>query len=636
MSDQKTWNATKAKHHYRVDHWSAGHFDVNNHGNVIVKANSTELDLYELSTSIRKQGIALPALVRFPQILQQSLRALCLSFEQAIHDYRYEGKYVAAYPIKVNQQATVIQHFQKQTEWPVVFEVGSKAELIACYGISHQALTIICNGYKDPSYVRLALLGSLLGHKVIIVLESLTEFKYVIEQCSQLNVEAHLGMRVRLSSIAKGNWQNTGGEHSKFGLTSNEVLNLVEELQVNNALTWMKMLHFHMGSQIPCLNDIQSGITEAMHYFVQLAQHGIEFQELNIGGGLAVDYEGSMSGQYFSMDYSIQEYANTIVNAVKKNCDQHSLEAPIIISENGRAMTAYHAVLLTDVIDAEIPHIDSKNECEALLEKQSENIHLKEFVERVKTLKVSLNNIEGSKTILENYLELEKIIKKIDKEFSQGNLPLSDKALSEKLTSYCYRKLLNARSILNEEQRLVLEDKLVAKYFCNFSLFQSTPDIWGLQQIFPIMPLHKLNEHPAIHSRIYDLTCDSDGRIDRYVQGEGMQPHLSLHEFNVQQDYVLGIFLVGAYQEILGDMHNLFGDTNAVNIVMNEDGSHQICDEEPGDTVAEILSYLHIDTGHMHKLWLERLSRQNVSGEVKELVLRELESSLHANSYLTE
>ena len=221
--------------------------------------------------------------------------------------------------------------------------------------------------------------------------------------------------------------------------------------------------------------------------------------------------------------------------------------------------------------------------------------------------------------------------------FSQGKLTLSDKALSEKLSSYCYRELLNAENILNEEHRLALEDKLVAKYFCNFSLFQSTPDIWGLQQIFPIMPLHKLNEFPAIHSRIYDLTCDSDGRIDRYVQGDGgTQSYLSLHEFEAQQDYVLGIFLVGAYQEILGDMHNLFGDTNAVNIVMNEDGSHQICDEEPGDTVLEILSYLHIDTDRMQQLWLERLSRHNVTDGVKELVLRELESSLHANSYLTE
>ncbi len=634
MSSQKLWDIEAAKKHYRVDSWGMEYFDINDQGNVIVKIPSAGLDLYALSKALKQQGISLPTLVRFPQVLQQSLHDLSSAFEQAFQANCYIGKYIAAYPIKVNQQATVIQHFQQQTQWPIAFEVGSKAELMACYGTAQKSQTIICNGYKDESYIRLALLGGLLGHEVIIVLESLTEYKYVVEHCAQLEVQARLGMRVRLSSIAKGNWQNTGGEHSKFGLTSNEVLELVSALREKNMLSWMKMLHFHMGSQIPCLSDIQSGMTEAMHYFQQLLQHGVEFQQLNIGGGLAVDYEGSKSDRYFSMDYSIQEYADVIVNTVKECCEKHSLKMPDIFSENGRAMTAYHAVLLTDVIDVEGQHVNSESEYETLLGSETSNANLNALINTVEELKVRLQNCENPKQFGEHYLNLEKLIENIELEFSFGKLTLTDKAIAEKLTVYSYLIFLNSDGGLGEEQRLVIEDKLVAKYFCNFSLFQSTPDVWGLQQIFPIMPLHRLDERPTIKSRIYDLTCDSDGRIDHYAQDGGIQPYLSLHECSPGQDYILGIFLVGAYQEILGDMHNLFGDTNAVNIAINEDGSYQICDKEPGDTVAEILSYLHINTHSMRKLWQDKLSHNNMSEKIKQCVLKELESSLQANSYL--
>ena len=634
MSSQKPWNVAAAKRHYAVSAWGMDHFDINDQGNVVIKISNTELDLYTLSQALKNQNISLPTLVRFPQILQQSLHDLSSAFEQAMQVNHYSGKYIAAYPIKVNQQATVIQHFQQQNQWPVAFEVGSKAELIACYGTAQHTQTIICNGYKDESYIRLALLGNLLGHEVVIVLENLNELKFVVKHCAQLGVQAHLGMRVRLSLIAKGNWQNTGGEHSKFGLTSSEVLELVSALKQNQILAWMKMLHFHMGSQIPCLRDIQSGITEAMHYFQQLAQQDVEFQQLNIGGGLAVDYEGSQSERYFSMDYSLQEYADVIVKTIKECCEIHSLSMPNIFSESGRAMTAYHAVLLTDVIDVESQYVNSDSECEALLSSETSNTNLNSLIEKINEFKISLQDHEDLQYFTKDYLSLEKLIKTIEKDFSLGKLSLIDKALVEKLAIYSYRLILNRSDMLSKDQRLDLEDKLVAKYFCNFSLFQSTPDVWGLQQIFPIMPLHRLSERPTIRTRIYDLTCDSDGRIDQYVQGGGVQPYLSLHECLPEQDYVLGIFLVGAYQEVLGDMHNLFGDTNAVNILINEDGSYQICDEEPGDTVEEILSYLHINTHSMRQLWLDKLSHRKMSDKSKQRVLKELETSLRANSYL--
>ncbi len=635
MSSENTWNVEQAKYHYRVDNWGLQHFDINSQGHVVANVVAAELDLYKLSKEIADKGISLPVLVRFPQILQQSLSNLYSAFQQAIKAHHYTGEYIAAYPIKVNQQATVIQHFHNQQQWPIAFEVGSKAELIACLGINKNQQTIICNGYKDETYIRLALIGCMLGHEIVIVIESLVEFQHVLKQCSELDVQPTLGMRVRLTSIAKGNWQNSGGEHSKFGLTSNEVLGLVKQLQENNSLHMMKMLHFHMGSQIPSLQDIQVGMQEGMHYFAELAELGVNFKLLNIGGGLAVDYEGSNSNSYFSMDYSLKDYANTIIKTVKCSCEKYSLTFPTIFSENGRAMTAHHAVLITNVIDMEHPHLELADNQKELLNSDVASLSLnllKEYIKNIQTASLNEKNLEE---IAESYKELKKITHIIEREFSQGDLSLIEKAAAEKLASIAYQEILKVKHALLDEEKLRLEDKFVAKYFCNFSLFQSTPDIWGLDQIFPVMPLHRLDEYPAIKARIYDLTCDSDGRIDRYVEAGTIQSYLSLHEVNGQQDYVLGLFLVGAYQEILGDLHNLFGDTNAVNIVINADNSYQICDEEPGDTIEEILSYLHMDTGRMRQVWLERLSSNNASRQITEFVIDELEASLYTNSYLS-
>lgn len=633
MDSQKTWNIDAAKRHYRIARWGLQHFDINSKGHVVTKTTSAEIDLYELSKKLRSQGVSLPVLVRFPQILQQSLSILSSAFSQAIETARYAGKYIAAYPIKVNQQATVIQHFQQQPEWPIAFEVGSKAELLTCLGVNDQPQTIICNGYKDENYIRLALMGCLLGHEIVIVIESVTEFEHALKQSNLLGVQPSLGMRVRLSSIAKGNWQNTGGEHSKFGLTSSEVLSLVKMMQKHDAMAWMKMLHFHMGSQIPSLQDIKSGLIEGMHYFNQLAEYGVKFNYLNIGGGLAVDYEGGNSNTYFSMNYSIQEYANTVIEVVHTCCKKHDLAAPTIVSENGRAMTAHHAVLITNVIDAEYQHADAQSGSKALKDADEYSHTLKSLAEHVQIIEKFSSG--DSSAFIKTFSEVNTLAKKLEYAFSTGELSLSEKAIAEKLVNHAYWKILAMNPGLPEEQQKLVEERFVAKVFCNFSLFQSTPDIWGLKQIFPIMPLHRLDECPGIKSRIYDLTCDSDGRIDTYVEADSVQPYLSLHEYQQQQDYVLGIFLVGAYQEILGDLHNLFGDTHAVNIVIGENGCYEICDEEPGDTVVEILSYLHIDTGRMRQNWLQRLVSNNVSEPIKKIVIDEFEASLNANSYLS-
>jgi arginine decarboxylase len=628
------WSVDKAKQHYRIDNWGMQHFTINSKGNLVAKVENTEVDLYELSKHIKENNISFPVLIRFPQILQKSLSDLCCAFRFAIQSNNYKGEYVAAYPIKVNQQAAVVQHYHDQKEWPVAFEVGSKAELIACLGMGDKKLSIICNGYKDEMYIRIALMGCLLGHEIIIVIESLVEFQHVLKHSAELNVQPKLGMRIRLSSIAKGNWQNTGGKHSKFGLTSSEVLALVQQLRENNVLSWVKMLHFHMGSQIPLLNDIQSGMQEGMHYFAELVKQGLSLEILNIGGGLAVDYEGSNSESYFSMDYTLKEYADTIISAINDGCKKHSLQQPTVISESGRAMTAYHAVLITNVIDVEGSHPEINNEQAQLLD-QSVCSSLSSLKDYVRNISVKPVGKDVSINTTAKYQKLKSIIQHIEQDFSQGKLSLTEKADSEKLVSVAYQELSKSKKDLPFEDRRSIEDAFINKYFCNFSLFQSTPDVWGLKQVFPIMPLHRLDEFPTKKARIYDLTCDSDGRIDSYVEAASIQPYLSLHEYNKHHDYVIGVFLVGAYQEILGDLHNLFGDTNALNVVINMDGSYQICDEEPGDTVAEILSYLHMDTVRMRKVWLKRLSCNKLAEHEIRLVLSELEASLQANSYLS-
>ena len=628
------WSIEKAKLHYRIGSWGKQHYTINSKGNLAAKIENYEIDLYELSHQIQKSDIRFPVLVRFPQVLQKSLSDLCCAFHSAIQSNNYTEKYVAAYPIKVNQQSAVVQHYHDQQEWAVAFEVGSKAELIACLGIGDKKLTIICNGYKDEMYIRIALMGYMLGHEIIIVIESLVEFQHVLKHSLELKVQPKLGMRIRLSAIAKGNWQNTGGKHSKFGLTSSEVLALVQQLRENNVLPWVKMLHFHMGSQIPLLKDIQSGMQEGMHYYAELVKQGLSLEMLNVGGGLAVDYEGSNSESYFSMNYTLSDYANTIIGVIADECKRHSLQQPIVVSESGRAMAAYHAVLITDVIDIEEPHAQIKNETTHVV-KQSNSPSLSALIKYINKINAKPIDKDSLVSGTKKFQELKSIIEHIEQDFSQGKLSLTEKAESETLVSLGFEKMMENAGALSEQDRECIEDAFINKYFCNFSLFQSTPDVWGLKQVFPIMPLHRLDELPTKKARIYDLTCDSDGRIDHYVEAASIQSYLSLHECRKHHEYVIGVFLVGAYQEILGDLHNLFGDTNALNVVINIDGSYQICDEEPGDTVEEILSYLHMDTVRMRKVWIERLSSNKVAEHESRLVLSELEASLRANSYLS-
>ena len=636
MNIRKHWSIDDAKLHYRVPNWGMGFFDINEAGHVSTKAGGQELDLYALGMDLKDRGIGFPILVRFPHILQGMLDRLNFAFKKAMVSCEYAGDYISAYPIKVNQQASVIQHFCQQNQWPVAFEVGSKAELIACLGVMKtQNQTIICNGCKDEAYIRLALTGRLLGHEVIIVLENLSEYQLILRQSEEINVQPVLGMRVRLSTVAESKWQNTGGERSKFGLTAGQVIQLLQVLKKNKVLGCMRMLHFHMGSQIPSLQHIRAGVDEAMSYFVELHRLGVQISQLNVGGGLAVDYEGSRSNSFFSKEYSVDEYADSVIRVIHRTCLENSVPEPTVLTESGRAMTAHHAALLTNVIDVESRKWDSSEaDADFSQDLKSAGKNLKELAKLCRHIQLGGQKHDRQIDYSHSYISLIQAAKQVDQAFSHSGLSLAQKAYAEKITQEAYWQLSKHKELLDTNHRHDLEEKLIDKYFCNFSLFQSTPDIWGLNQIFPVLPLQHLDKAPTRQVRLHDLTCDSDGQIDHYIEADSIQSYLSLHEFSPGQDYLVGMFLVGAYQEILGDLHNLFGDTHAVNIKVNSDGSYQICEQRRGDTAEEVLSYVHIDAAEMRKTWHTRLTEMNTPKSIAEQVLRTLETALQANSYL--
>ncbi len=632
MSASEVWNIKSAASHYRLPYWANGFFGINALGHVTARVNASQLDLYTLSEHLRRQGISLPVLVRFPQILQQTLNNLYAAFERARCCCEYAGDYVAAYPVKVNQQASVMRQFYYQTRWPVAFEVGSKAELMACLGVLQQRdRVIICHGYKDQAYIRLAFTGILLGHAVVIVLESPAELRCVLECHARFGVRPALGMRVRLSSVAKGNWQNTGGEHSKFGLTANQALQLVTDLQDNGVTAWMDMLHFHMGSQIPSLQQLRAGFREGARTFAELHALGLELTKLNVGGGLAIDYQGSRSNSYFSMNYSIDDYAQAIVSSINSVCREQGISAPTIFTESGRAMTAHHAVLITNVVNAQTqPEYTPEYAPGNTVPRSNKRQVAKQ---RLKTLADLARRIESHTQAARQSIELKQLVREINDGFADGEISLADKARAEATLRTLHTQLLKFKG--HHQYRNEPEAKFVAKYICNFSLFQSTPDVWGLRQIFPVLPLHRLDEFPCRKARLHDLTCDSDGRIDSYIEAGCVKPYLSLHELRRGQDYLLGFFLVGAYQEILGDLHNLFGQPYAVNVELQTDGNYRLSEVQPGDTIEAILSYLHLDTAEMRQTWSRRLARVSAPTNIKQFALQQLEASLRANSYLT-
>lgn len=603
------WSVEQSKQLYAIQQWGDGYFSINSRGHVCVKPQTgcaTEIDLFEIAQSLQDKGLNFPILVRFTDILRDRIRRLQLAFNDARATHRYLGGYTPVYPIKVNQQGKVVENIVAADG--IGLEAGSKPELLAILGLARQGSTIVCNGYKDRFYIRMALMGQLMGLSVFIVIEKPSELELIIEEAAKLQVQPLIGIRVRLSTISTGKWQNSGGEKSKFGLHANEVLQLTARLRQANMLDRLQLVHFHMGSQIANIHDIKLALKEAGQFYVQLHRLGAPIDTVDAGGGLGVDYDGSGSRRECSINYSLGEYAENIVRSFAETSREYGLPQPNIITESGRAITAHHAVLITNVTE----------------------------VERLQG-KADGGSIADAQNIAETYHNAQFDMAEARAQFVQGNLSLAELAEAEQhFVSLC-RNVQHQLDSDNHQHREILQEldeKLADKVFCNFSLFQSMPDIWGIDQIFPIMPIHRLDQQPTRRAVLQDLTCDSDGRIDQYVDHQNITHTLAIHGID-QHPYLLGFFMVGAYQEILGDMHNLFGDTHSVNIDLSGN-DYRLGDFMEGEDVSELLEYVHINIDTLKAAYKNKLEGSRLSDEQKLAFQQELLSGLNAYTYLVK
>ncbi|QJR34757.1 biosynthetic arginine decarboxylase [Gemmatimonas groenlandica] len=594
------WSIESARALYNVEGWGAGYFDINERGRVIVRPNPDRpdltADLRDLAHDLEGQGIALPVLLRFSDILKSRIETLSERFDGAMKEFEYSGGYTTVYPIKVNQQRHVVEEIVKFGKTHGVgLECGSKPELQAVLGLSESTEhLIVCNGYKDHEFMRLALMGQKLGHKVFIVLEQVSELDVLLEVAEELGVTPTCGVRIKLASEGAGRWAQSGGEKSKFGLSSAELIKLIDKLQALGKLDILKLIHFHLGSQITDIRFIKSGLQEVARFYLELRAIGVDITHVDVGGGLGIDYDGTNSTNNASVNYSLQEYANDVIYTIAEACRDAELPMPHIISESGRALTAHHALLLVKVIDVEsqaeqpIPVLDDE-----------EHSLLHEMYEDWRTL-----TERGAKPrkVLEVFHDASFDKDRARNYFNSGVLNLRGLAKAEVLwlgTMNAIYRIAKADQDTYADILPELESALVDRYFCNFSLFQSLPDSWAIDQLFPIMPIHRLDEEPVRRGTLQDVTCDSDGKIDRFVGDKKGRPSLELHEFRDGEDYILGIFLTGAYQEILGDLHNLFGDTNAVHVRLNDQGAYEITDLVEGDTVTEVLNYVQFGASQL-------------------------------------
>ena len=628
------WNIHKARETYNVERWGNGYFDINDDGHLSVKpgglAAASTIDLYRLCQGLSQADISLPVLVRFPGILHQRVRALHEAFSQARGAAGFRGHYTSVYPIKVNQQRRVVEELMAPANGDVGLEAGSKPELMAVLGLSRQRGVIVCNGYKDREYVRLALIAKALGHRVYIVVEKQSELQLIMDESKKLDIRPSIGVRVRLASLGRGKWQNTGGEKAKFGLSAQQLLSVVERLTQESMLPALELLHVHMGSQIANIRDIQKGMREVSRYYAELRHMGANIDCVDVGGGLSIDYDGTRSRGDFSMNYSLQEYANNIVQSLAEICAENDLPHPNIFTESGRAMTAHHAVLVCDVIDHE-----TAGEAVPAQPKEDEHPILTNLYSDL----IALDGEENARSLLEAYHDAVHLLAEAQTLHTHGVIKLYQRAAAEQLYYAICRKVqsklnpgvLSHRDVLDE-----LNEKLADKYFCNISIFQSIPDVWAIDQIFPIVPLHRLNEEPVRRAVIEDITCDSDGRIDRYVDLAGVESSLPLHEFRRGERYLLGIFLVGAYQEILGDLHNLFGDTDSIHVITDENGDYKISEPIKGDTVDKVVGLVNFEPDELLNSYRMQISAADLSAQQQSEFLQELESGLTGYTYLED
>jgi arginine decarboxylase len=631
-----SWSIDAARSLYNIEGWGAGFFDINDRGHVVVRPDRERpdhvVDLYEITNDLEEQGIALPVLLRFSDILRSRIEHLTTRFEQAREEFNYTGGYTTVYPIKVNQQRHVVEEiveFGKAHR--VGLECGSKPELQAILGLAENTEhMIICNGYKDEEFMRLALMGQKLGHQVYIVIEQLSEIDVLLQVADEMGVTPTAGVRIKLASRGFGRWKESGGEKSKFGLNSAQLMQAVDKLRAADRLDIIKLIHFHLGSQITDIRFIKLGLTELTRFYVELRNLGLDITHVDVGGGLGVDYDGTNSTSDASVNYSLQEYANDVVYTLAEACREHEIPMPHIISESGRALTAHHALLLIKVIDVE-------SQADRPVPELGEDDHqlLREMLADYRD--ASRKNVTRRR-VREIFHDLTFDKERAQEMFNSGVFTLRERALAEQI----YFATVNVLAKSIERHRDAFEDiiadldaTLVDRYFCNFSLFQSLPDSWAIDQLFPIMPIHRLEEEPTRRGSIQDVTCDSDGKIDRFVGDKSGNPSLELHEFRDGEPYMLGVFLTGAYQEILGDLHNLFGDTNAVHIRLAQNGGYEVTDLVHGDTVTEVLNYVQFRASDLLQTFRRKVaSAKHISRQEANTFIADYVAGLEGYTYL--
>ncbi len=627
----RRWTLSDAVELYGIRQWGGQYFGVNDKGHVVVHPdgpNATQIDLKELVDSLRRRGIGLPLLIRFNDILRSRIVELNEAFKKSIAEYGYGAEYKGVYPIKVNQHRYVVEEIVKTGKaYHYGLEAGSKPELLAVMAMLEDPESlIVCNGYKDEEYVETALLASKLGRTVLLVVEKPSELRLIYEVSQRIGVRPLIGIRAKLSTRGAGKWEASAGDRSKFGLSSGEMVRAVEYLRTVGLLDSFQLLHFHLGSQISAIRSVKEAVKEAGRYYVELVKMGVPLKYLDVGGGLGVDYDGSQTNYPSSMNYTMQEYANDIVYGVKEQCDLGKTNHPTLISESGRAVVAHHAVLVIDVLGVSEFAVD-------VPEKVPENAH-----RIVKELWVTHRDLTR-RNLIEGYHDAAAYKDEVLQLFTLGHLSLEERTTAENLFWAICQKTMRLAAEGGEppEELEHLPKTLADTYFCNFSVFQSLPDSWAIEQLFPITPVHRLNEEPVRRAVLADITCDSDGKIDQFIDRRDVKNYLELHPLT-GEDYYIGIFLVGAYQEILGDMHNLFGDTNDVQVTLDGANGYQVEHVLVGDTVSEMLSYVAYNKDELvmrvRRAVESALRDGRMSFEESKVLLRRYEAGLAGYTYL--
>ncbi|KZZ20098.1 arginine decarboxylase, partial [Oleiphilus sp. HI0081] len=591
--DQQQDKPSKIKQNidrYGIDHWGNDYFGVSDEGCVTAKTLNVSIPLMNIVEGMIDRDLQMPVLLRVENILDAQIKRLNDAFAEAIEKLNYQSPYRGVYPIKVNQQAQVVEEIASfGARFKHGLEVGSKPEMIAALStLEEPGSLIICNGYKDEEFIELGLQATKLGFLCFFVIETLTELPIIIRLSRQMNIQPHIGVRVKMTSQVSGHWNSTSGDRSVFGLTSTQLIDVVDKLKQENMLHCLELLHCHLGSQIPSIHDIRSGVVEACRYFTDLMSEGAELTHIDLGGGLAVDYTGAQSNDDKSRNYTLEEYCEDIVDTLKQTLDDHNIPHPTIVTESGRATVAYSSILLFNILDTNIFEPIS-------LPEPSPEEH--QLLTKIREIKDYLS----PRRVQECYNDAHFYRDEVRALFKRGQLSLRERSIAENLfldVLHCIADLLDTMDKTPpdlEDLKLSLADI----YYGNFSLFQSLPDIWAIDQLFPIMPIHRLHETPTRQAVLADITCDCDGKIDKFINEFGTAKTLPLHPIKEGEEYYLGVFLVGAYQETLGDLHNLFGDTNVVSVRLNADGSFDFVKEIHGDTISDVLSYVEYQPKNM-------------------------------------